>query len=173
MRQKWKTSMEKHNMSEKMKEVHRKNPNLGKKSSERMKKNNPMLNPKTVEKMKKKLKGRTFLSRGGNGKITPQQETIFNLLGEGWVMELPILTKEYIGNQKSLPNSYKVDIGNSSLKIIIEIDGKSHTTKKWKYLDKRKTEILTSLGWKVLRFWNEEVTTNPMKCIQKIQEYMI
>ena len=136
-------------------------------------KNNPMSNPETVQKMRKKLIGRTFLSRGGNGKITPQQEHLFGLLGQGWIMELPILTKEYVGKQKSLPNCYKVDIGNPALKLLIEIDGKSHTTKKWKYLDKRKTEILTSLGWRILRFWNEEVTTNPTSCIQKIQEYMI
>jgi hypothetical protein len=156
-----------------MKYVHKNNPNMAKQSSERMKKNNPMSNPETIQKMRKKLIGRTFLSRGGNGKITPQQEHLFNLLGEGWIMELPILTKEYVGKQKSLPNCYKVDIGNPTLKLLIEIDGKTHMTKKWIYLDKRKTEILTSLGWRILRFWNEEVMTNPMGCLQKVQEYMI
>jgi very-short-patch-repair endonuclease len=95
------------------------------------------------------------------------------MLGEGWEMELPILTEKVKTNFKSLPPSYKVDIGNQKLKISIEIDGKSHKLKKWKFLDKRKTEVLNSLGWKVLRFWNEEVTTNPQMCIQKIQEYMI
>jgi hypothetical protein len=156
-----------------MKDTHKKNPNMAKQSSERMKKNNPMSNPENIEKMRQKLIGRTFLSRGGNGKITPQQEQLFNLLGEGWIMELPVLTEGYTGKEKSLPNCYKVDIGNPILKLLIEIDGRTHTTKKWKYLDKRKTEILTSLGWKILRFWNKEVTTNPMGCVQKIQEFMI
>jgi very-short-patch-repair endonuclease len=123
--------------------------------------------------MRQKLIGRTFLSRGGNGTITPQQKKLWELLGEGWEMELPILTKNVKTLFKSLPPSYKVDIGNQEMKILIEIDGNSHKTKKWKFLDKRKTNVLNSLGWKVLRFWNEEVTTNPQICIQKIQEYMI
>ena len=62
---------------------------------------------------------------------------------------------------------------NEKLKISVEVDGKSHKLKKWKFLDKRKTEVLNSLGWKVLRFWNEEVMTNPQICLQKIQECMI
>ena len=142
-------------------------------SSKRMKKNNPMKNLESLEKMREKLKGRTFLSRGGNGKITPQQEILFQMLGEGWIMELPILTENAKMLFKSLPPSYKVDIGNPKLKISIEIDGRTHKQKKWKFLDKRKTKILNMLGWKVLRFWNEEVMTNPQKCIQKIQEFMI
>jgi hypothetical protein len=131
-----------------------------------------MVNPETVEKMRQKLIGKTFLSRGGNGKTTPQQELIYQMLGDGWIMELPILTTEVKQLFESLPPSYKVDIGNPNLKISIEIDGNSHKTKRWKYLDKRKTKVLNSLGWKVLRFWNEEVTTNPQMCIQKIQEFM-
>jgi len=159
--------------SEHMKKIHRMNPHLSKRTSERMKKKNPMMNPESLKKMKEKLKGRTFLSRGGNGQITPQQELLHQMLGDGWEMELPILTESVKMLFKSLPPCYKVDIGNPNLKISIEIDGKSHKTKKWKYLDKRKTKILNSLGWKVLRFWNEEVMTNPQMCIQKIQEYMI
>jgi hypothetical protein len=137
-----------------------------------MKQKNPMKNIDSLNKMKQKLKGRTFLSRGGNGKITPQQQLLHQMLGEGWVMELPILTENAKSLFKSLPHCYKVDIGNPNLKISIEIDGKSHKTKKWKYLDKRKTKILNSLGWKVLRFWNEEVTTSPQTCVQKILEFM-
>jgi hypothetical protein len=159
--------------SEHMKKTHMKNPHMSQLSSERMKIKNPMFNPETLEKMREKLIGRTFLSRGGNGKITIQQETLHHLLGEGWVMELPILTENVKLSFKSLPPCYKVDIGNTHQKIVIEIDGKSHKTKKWKFLDKRKTEVLNSLGWKVLRFWNEEVTTNPQMCLQKIQESMI
>ena len=173
MRKKWKDSMKKHNMSEKMKEVHIKNPNIRKEASERMKKNNPMFNSASLEKMKKSLKGKTFLSRGGNGKLTKQQKKLYESLGQGWEMEFTILTKGYIGNQKSLPNHYNVDIANSKQMLIIEIDGKSHKLKKWKFIDKRKTEILTSLGWIVLRFWNEEIDNNIMKCVEKIQMYTI
>jgi hypothetical protein len=159
--------------SKHMKKIHMKNPHISQLSSTRMKTNNPMFNPENVEKMRQKLIGRTFLSRGGNGKITPQQELLWSLLGEGWEMELPILTKNVKTLFKSLPASYKVDIGNQEMKISIEVDGNSHKSKKWKFLDKRKTNVLNSLGWKVLRFWNEEVMTNPQMCVQKIRESMI
>lgn len=40
-------------------------------TSLRMKANNPMHNPETVMKVKASMQGKTFLSRGGNSKITP------------------------------------------------------------------------------------------------------
>jgi hypothetical protein len=172
-RERYTESMKKHNRSQIMKDIHKRNPNLSKMSSQRMKENNPMKNIESVEKMRKKLAGRTFLSRGGNGKLTPQQILLHQMLGDEWIMELPIPTREYKGTEKSLPFCYKVDIAHPKQKVIIEIDGKSHKTEKWKFLDKRKTNILTSLGWKVLRFWNEEITETPQICLQKIQEFMI
>jgi hypothetical protein len=41
--------------------------------------------------------------------------------------------------------------------LAVEVDGATHKTKKWMFLDRRKTSVLGSLGWTVLRFWNKEV----------------
>lgn len=125
------------------------------KSSARMKANNPTANPETREKMSRALKGRTFLARGGNGQLTVPQKALMEVLG--WPAEYAIPTAPVNGMFPSLPNCYKVDIAHPDLRIAIEVDGRTHRQKKWRFLDKRKTEILAALGWVVIRFTNERV----------------
>ena len=140
----------------------------------RMKLYNPMFNPITLEKMKKSMKGKTFLARGGNGQITIPQKILWEKLKlPKKSLEYPILTKDVKHLFKSVPNCYKVDIAIPKIKLAIEVDGMTHKLKKWKFLDKRKTEILNKLGWKVLRFWNQEIIENLPKVIKEIQKYTI
>lgn len=136
-------------------------------SSARMKANNPMRNPESVEKMRRSLSGRTFLARGGNGKMTPQQLAVSKELG--LPMEYVILTAPVSGQFTSLPRHYKVDLAHPESMTAIEIDGKTHKTKRWKFLDRRKTEVLNALGWSVLRFWNEEVTGSFQMVLEQIR----
>jgi hypothetical protein len=135
-------------------------------SSERMKKNNPMWMDGVKEKMIESSKGKTFLSRGGNGQLTKHQMMLH--LATGYPMEHPIETATVKHLFKSVPNAYKVDLAVVESKLAIEVDGASHKLKKWKFLDKRKTEILNSLGWTVIRFTNQEVETNLRKCLKTI-----
>lgn len=44
-----------------------------------------------------------------------------------------------------------------TLKLIIEVDDKSHKEKAKKEADEQRTQELNSLGWTVVRCWNEEV----------------
>jgi very-short-patch-repair endonuclease len=87
-------------------------------------------------------------------------------------MEYPIPTRTVKTQFESLPNSYKVDIASPQHKLAIEVDGNSHKTTKWKFLDKRKEAVLSALGWSVLRFWNQEVTENLEMCVQKVRQFM-
>ena len=143
----------------------------------RMRKKNPMHNPETVAKMvKARHRNHTFLSRGGNGKLTRQQVALAALIEQS-EMEHAIPTAPATGKFISLPSHYKVDIAIPDVKLAVEVDGKTHKTKKWKFLDQRKTEVLTSLGWTVLRFWNEEVDQDAkraanivMSTISKLKE---
>ena len=118
-----------------------------------------MHNPETVMKVKASMQGKTFLSRGGNPKITPEQQTLADILN--LPMEHAIATRPARGHFPSLPNCYKVDLASPEHLLAIEVDGNTHKLKKWKFLDQRKTEILNFLGWKVLRFWNEDIRANP------------
>jgi hypothetical protein len=126
-------------------------------AAERMTRKNPMHNPASVERMRASLTGRTFLSRGGNGHTTEPQRLLAAALGPEWEMELAIPTAPVSESFPSLPPAYKVDIGNPVLRIAVEVDGRSHRSKRWRWLDHRKTEVLSALGWRVLRFTNQAV----------------
>jgi hypothetical protein len=137
--------------------------------TERMRANNPMKNPESVEKMRQSLSGRTFLSRGGNGKTTVPQEMIAKRMN--LQMEFAISTLGAKGVFPSLPSCYKVDLAIPEMKIAIEVDGKTHLRKNWIFLDARKTSILNHLGWSVLRFTNQEVLRDLDAVVEKINSY--
>lgn len=136
---------------------HQQNPERAINISRRMKQHNPTKIKGVIEKAKvtKQINGTLHIwsgIRGGNGKLTEPQIRL--ALALGWETEYAIslgkLTKNY-------PTNYKVDVANPELKIAIEVDGKNHNTKYFIEKDKKKTAKLQSLGWKVLRFTNDEV----------------
>jgi len=145
----------------------RTNKKYAKAFSLRMKKNNPMNNPVIREKVSSKLKaiGHRPHIRGGNGKgPTIHQLALANAIG--WDMEVSIKTGMKKGS--GMPYVYKIDIANEILKIGVEVDGNSHGTLINQERDKRKTEFLTGLGWKILRFKNIEIERNLEECVNMI-----
>jgi hypothetical protein len=117
---------------------------------------NPMSNPSSVAKMTASLKGKPFLNRGGNGKLTVPQTELARVLGNV-PMEFAIETASVAHLLSDLPNSYKSDIAIPDRMIAIEVDGKTHMRKQTRIQDAKKTEALNALGWTVLRFWNWEI----------------
>ena len=122
--------------------------------------------PGVREKMIKSSKGRKFVERGGNGTFTKQQLAVHK--ATGLVMEYAIPTRDVKHLFQKIPNSYKSDLACIEKKISIEIDGKKHKLRSQIILDAKKTKVLNSLGWKVLRFWNEEVDNDMKGCVKKI-----
>jgi very-short-patch-repair endonuclease len=88
-------------------------------------------------------------------------------------MEYVIPTAEVKHLFPSLPNHYKVDLADPERKLAIEVDGNSHKTKKWKFLDRRKESVLAALGWSVLRFWNQEILEDIDRVVGIIQSFTI
>ena len=103
--------------------------------------------------------------RGGNGTgytfAQHQLSYMCNLL-----MEYVILTAG--SGMAKVPNCYKVDLAEPSVKLAVEVDGPSHNSISRKAADKKKTETLNSLGWCVLRFTNKEVLLGSQQCAEKI-----
>ena len=62
---------------------------------------------------------------------------------------------------------YIVDFASHSLKIVIEIDGGQHATQHKQ--DAIRTRFLESEGYRVLRFWNNEVLGNIDGVLEVIQ----
>lgn len=135
-------------------------------SAQRMRDSNPMNNPVTRAKMAASLMGRAFLERGGNGKLTRQQQALHD--ATGYPMEHVIVTAPVKGKFPSLPNCYKADLADPARMLLIEVDGKMHRLRKWKILDARRTAVLNALGWSVLRFWNQEVDQDLPKVLATI-----
>lgn len=142
--------------------------------AERMIKHNPMANLETRERARKSKLGQTFLSRGGNGTVTKQQEQLRQALGllED-TLEYPVLTAKAAAEFPSLPPCYKVDLAIPELKLAIEVDGRTHKEKRWRYLDQRKTAVLNHLGWTVLRFWNKEIDQDLNRCVQMVMSTIL
>lgn len=67
---------------------------------------------------------------------------------------------------------YVVDFYCPSKKIIIEIDGCQHKDEKQKNYDKERTAYLKRLGFKVLRFWNNDINKNISGVMMKIAEFL-
>jgi hypothetical protein len=132
-----------------------------------MKAKNPMSKAATVEKMRAKLVGRTFLARGGNSKLTKHQIIVAERTG--LPTEVAIATRAVRDEFESLPFCYKVDLASEPHRLAIEIDGKSHRLKRWKFLDRRKTSVLNALGWTVIRYLNEEVEEDLERIVLEIE----
>ena len=62
---------------------------------------------------------------------------------------------------------YIVDFASHSLKIVIEIDGGQHSVQSKQ--DAMRTRFLESEGYRVLRFWNNEVLGNIDGVLEVIQ----
>ena len=155
-----------------LKGLPKKSPEERARMSKRMKDNNPTRLPGVIEKMSAKLRGRTFLSRGGNGQLTQPQITLATALGAP--MEYVIGVPTWVADHhQSPPRHYKVDLAIPELKLAIEVDGRSHKTKKWKFLDRRKEAILKLLGWTVIRFWNQEVIQNCSECVERTHSMIL
>ena len=84
---------------------------------------------------------------------------------------------EYIQPTKKvilgIPWHYKIDIALALFQIAIEVDGASHCSLERKALDKKKEVVLEIFGWRVLRFKNEEITSNIDACVDKIRATII
>lgn len=55
-------------------------------------------------------------------------------------------------------------------KIIIEIDGGQHNKLENIEYDKKRTAYLEKKGYKIIRFWNDEITKNIEGVYKKLQE---
>lgn len=139
-------------------------------ASKRMKENNPMKNPKIREKARLTLiaKGHKPKQIGGNGRGLTKSQAILSA-ALGWDCEYIIKTGS-LKDKYSAPYHYKIDIANPELKIAIEVDGKTHNNIKGKDRDSRKDAFLKEIGWKVLRFKNEEVINNLSECLDVIRK---
>ncbi|MBI4289723.1 MAG: endonuclease domain-containing protein [Chloroflexi bacterium] len=67
---------------------------------------------------------------------------------------------------------YVVDFVSYDRKLVIEIDGSQHTEEPTVEKDRRRTRRLNSQGFRVVRFWSNDVLTNTDGVVERIGEIL-
>ena len=85
--------------------------------------------------------------------MTPQERKLWNILRNHQFYGFEIRRQYPI-------DKYIVDFICRKKKIIIEIDGGQHNEKETIEYDKKRSFDLNKLGYKVVRFWNNDIDKN-------------
>lgn len=85
--------------------------------------------------------------------ITPQERKLWKILRNHQFYDFEIRRQYPI-------DKYIVDFICRKKKIIIEIDGGQHNEKETIEYDKKRSLDLNKLGYKVVRFWNNDIDKN-------------
>ena len=104
-----------------------------------------------------------LLARNLRKNSTTQENLLWSLLRNRKLNNLKFKRQVPIG-------SYIVDFVCEEKKLIIELDGGQHNTPENLQYDKKRTEYLNSLGYKVIRFWNNEFDNNLEGVYEKLLE---
>jgi ATP-dependent exoDNAse (exonuclease V) beta subunit/very-short-patch-repair endonuclease len=89
-------------------------------------------------------------------------------------MELKSKSLEnYKFRQQHLIDDFIVDFVCLSKKLVVEVDGEYHFTNEQIQFDKNRTNTLNKLGYKVIRFTNEQVVKSISDVLNKIKEELI
>jgi len=78
----------------------------------------------------------------------------------------------YVFNRQKPINNIIVDFFCNKLKLVIELDGYTHTFEEIAIKDKLKEEKLQALGISVLRFWDEDVAKDLEGVLKVIQDFI-
>ena len=97
------------------------------------------------------MKTRTSLARNLRSESTHAERKLWSRLRDRRFLGLKF--------KRQVPiDQFVVDFACVEAKLIIEVDGGQHD--KRSAADRRRTEILESVGYLVLRFWNNDVLKN-------------
>ena len=106
-----------------------------------------------------------ILARNLRKNSTPQEQKLWNLLRNRQLKNLKFKRQYPIGE-------YIVDFVCKEKKIIIELDGSQHNFEENIKNDNERTEYLENLGFKVIRFWNNEIENNIDGVILELYKYL-
>lgn len=109
---------------------------------------------------------RNILARELRKNHTPQEKKLWNILRNHQFYGLKFRRQYPIGK-------YIADFVCKEEKIIIEVDGGQHNFEKNILNDNERTQYLESKGYKVIRFWNNDIDENLEGVFSKLKEIII
>ena len=95
-------------------------------------------------------------------KQTEAEKILWQRLKDKHLTGAKFRRQEPIGN-------FIVDFVSYKNKLVIEVDGNPHREKETKTYDERRTAWLQSEGFRVIRFWNNEILDSIEDVIKKIR----
>ena len=98
-------------------------------------------------------------------KSTPQEIIFWSRIKNRSLLNLKFRRQYPIGK-------YIVDFLCIEKKIIIELDGWQHKKENYERYDTERTMFLEKLGFRVIRFWNNEINDNLEGVMIKIEEFL-
>ncbi len=104
-------------------------------------------------------------ARGLRRASTEAEQKLWARLRNNRLMEAKFRGRHPIG-------PYVADLFCLEAKLVVELDGGGHDEDHQRRLDKARTQYLESRGYKVLRFWNSEVTQNINGVLDTIVEQL-
>ncbi len=96
---------------------------------------------------------------------TTQEQKLWELIRNRKLNGLKFVRQYPIGN-------YIVDFACRQKKIIIELDGGQHNEDANIVYDTERTKYLEDSGYKVIRFWNNEIDNNIEGVYEKLLEFV-
>jgi len=75
-------------------------------------------------------------------------------------------------SQFPVRSGFIIDFAFPDKRIGVEVDGVHwHSSKKQRRRDKFREYILDRGGWKIIRFWENEIYEDAKKCVEKIKKF--
>lgn len=109
---------------------------------------------------------RVILARKLRKNQTPQEYKLWQMLRNHKFHNLEFKRQYPMGD-------YIVDFICREKKLIIEIDGGQHNTDENIEYDAKRTEYLKSRGYKVIRFWNNDIDNNIEGVFIRLEEFCV
>jgi adenine-specific DNA-methyltransferase len=96
---------------------------------------------------------KTRLARALRRNLTPAEQTLWRLLRDRRLAGFKFRRQHPFG-------PYVLDFFSPAARVVVELDGDSHTTAAGRARDRTRDDFLTRCGLLTLRFWNAEVADN-------------
>ena len=104
---------------------------------------------------------KTHITRKLRRNQTPWEQKLWQVLRDSKLENLKFRRQYQIGR-------YAVDFCCLGKKLVVEIDGGQHNAADLKVKDKQRQKYIEDQGYKVLRFWNNEIDGNLAGVAEKI-----
>jgi 5-methyltetrahydrofolate--homocysteine methyltransferase/ATP-dependent DNA helicase RecG/methylmalonyl-CoA mutase len=80
--------------------------------------------------------------------------------------------KPFRPHRQEIISCYIADFAFRRRKVVIEVDGPDHRTALGRWKDRKRTDVLEVLGWRVMRLTNEEIMENELQAAGKVRVFL-